>query len=377
VSSPPGRIDSVANLSARAIVRVVLIVVAVAVVLYLLYLLRRPIGWLLAALFLALALSGPVNLLANRMRRGFAIAIVYLGLLLLPLLMAALVLPPLVNEATDLARNAPQYARDVADFVNRNERLKKLNEDYDLTTKLEEQAGQLPGRLGDAAGVLRDVGLGIVNSIFALVTILILTAFMLGSGRRWIDAALHQLPPDRAETLRRVLDRSSKAVASYVAGAIAQAALAGVLSFLVLKLLGVPFAAPLAVLIFFLDLIPLVGATIGATVVGIVTLFENFPTATIVWIIWSIVYQQVENNLVQPQIQRRAVDVAPFVVIVAVLFGAHLLGVLGAIVAVPIAATLQIAVREYSVVRRVLRPDVASQIETPPPGAPPPSVSGA
>jgi predicted PurR-regulated permease PerM len=164
-------------------------------------------------------------------------------------------------------------------------------------------------------------------------------------------------------------------VASYVAGAIAQATLAAVLAFLVLKLLGVPFAAPLAVLIFFLDLIPLIGATIGATLVGIVTLFENFPTATIVWIIWSIVYQQLENNLVQPQIQKRAAKVQPFVVIVAVLFGSQLLGVLGAIVAVPVAATLQIAFREYALVRRLLQP--GADATTAPGATPPPSVSGA
>lgn len=362
-----------ADLSARQVVRLVLIVVAVAISLYLLFLLRRPIGWLLAALFLTIALSGPVNVLAERMRRGFAITLVYFGLLLVPFLLAALIVPPLVSEATELAGNAPQYARDVTDFVEKDDRLQNLNKDYDITAKLQEQAG----KLGDAAGTVSDVGLGIVSSIFALVTILIFAAFMLSGGRRWIDAGLGQLPPERADSLRRVLDRSGRAVAAYVAGALAQATLAGVLSFLVLKLLGVPFAAPLAVLIFFLDLIPLVGATIGAVLVGVVTLFENFPTATILWILFSIVYQQVENNLIQPQIQKRAVNVHPFVIIVAVLFGAQLMGVLGAIVAVPVAATVQIAVREYSLVRRLLRPEVAPKIETAPAGAPPSSIGGA
>ncbi len=355
-----------AKLSAREVVRIVMIVVAVAVSLYLLYLLRRPIGWLLAALFLTIALSGPVNVLARKMRRGFAIALVYFGLLLLPFLLAALIVPSIVTEATRLADNAPQYAQDVTDFVKKSDRLQKLDKDYDITGKLEEQAGKIPEKLGDAAGTVRDLGIGIVNSLFATLTILILTAFMLGSGRRWVDAGLGQLPLDRGEQLRRVLDRSSKAVSSYVAGAIFQAAVAGILSFLVLLLLGVPFAAPLAILIFFLDLIPLVGATIGATIVGVVTLFENFPTATIVWIIWSIVYQQLENNLVQPQIQKRAVNVQPFVVIVAVLFGGTLLGVLGAIVAVPVAATIQIAAREYSVVKRLLRAEEQPTIATSP-----------
>ena len=353
-----------ANVSVRAVVRIVMIVVCCALALYLIYLLRRPIGWLLAASFLTIALSGPVNVLSRKMKRGFAIMFVYLGLLLVPFLLAALIVPSLVNEISKLASNAPQYATDVTDFVEKNDRLQKLNKDYDVTGKLQEQAEKIPEKLGDAAGTVRDVGIALVNSIFTVLTILILTAFMLGSGRRWVDAGLHQLPEDRAVSIRRVLDRSSKAISNYVAGALFQAATAGLLSFLVLKLLGVPFAAPLAILIFFLDLIPLVGATIGAVLVGVVTLFENFPTATIIWIIWSIVYQQVENNLVQPQIQKRAVNVHPFVVIVSVLFGAQLLGVLGAIVAVPVAATLHIIVREYSVVKRLLTPEDQPTIAT-------------
>ena len=98
---------------------------------------------------------------------------------------------------------------------------------------------------------------------------------------------------------------------------------------------------------FLLDLVPLVGATLGAIMVGIVTLFNDFPTATIVWAIWSIVYQQIENTVIQPRIQARAVNVHPFVVLVAVLFGSTLFGVLGALVAIPVAAAIQIAVREY------------------------------
>jgi len=337
----------------RFVIRTVLIVVAVAIGLYIIYLLRRPLGWLLIATFLAVALAGPVNFLEQRMKRGFAITIVYLGLLAVPFILGALLVPPLVTEGNNLAENAPQYANDITMFVNENDRLRELNADYDITQTLENEANKLPSKLGGAAATLRDLGLGIVNSIFALVTILILAAFMLGSGRRWIQAGLRYLPEERAEQTARVLGRSSYAVGAYVAGALAQATIAGLLSYLVLLLLGVPFAGPLALIIFFLDLIPLIGATIGAFVVGIVTLFNDFPTATIVWLIWSFIYQQVENNLIQPQIQKRAVNINPFLVVVAVLFGSALLGVLGALVAVPVAASIQIALREYADVRGI------------------------
>ena len=170
------------NAPASAIARTVLIVVGVILSLYLIYLLRKPIGWLVTALFLAVALSGPVNFFDRYMRRGFAIAVVYLCLLLVPILFGALIVPPIVTGVNDLAQNAPRYSRDVTNFVERNKRLRKFNDDYKITDKLQQEAGKLPSKLGGAATTLRDVGFGIVSSIFAVVTILILTAFMLGSG---------------------------------------------------------------------------------------------------------------------------------------------------------------------------------------------------
>jgi predicted PurR-regulated permease PerM len=123
--------------------------------------------------------------------------------------------------------------------------------------------------------------------------------------------------------------------------------IAGIATYIVLTILGVPFSGPLAVLAGLMSLIPMVGATIAAVIIGVVTLFEDFPTATIIWTIWAIVYQQLENNLIQPQIQKRTVNVHPFITIVAVLFGGTLLGVMGAIIAVPVAASIQILLREY------------------------------
>jgi predicted PurR-regulated permease PerM len=329
------------------VLRTVLVVVGVAIGLYLVYLVRRPLLWVLMAVFLAVALSAPVNLLSQYMRRGFAIAIVYLVLLLVPVGVALLIVPPIVNQTSGLVGDLPSYAQDLQDFANDNPTLRRLERDYQITQRLEEEARELPGRVGDAAGLLQDAGLTLVNSIFQLVTILVLTAFMLGSGRTWIDKLIALQPEERAKRMRRVADRSRNAVGGYVGGVLLQATTAGILAYVVLSVLGVPFRAPLAVLIFFLDLIPLVGATIGAVIVGIVTLFVDFPTATIVWTVWAILYQQVENNVIQPRIQQRAVDVHPLGVLISVLFGSALLGIVGALVAIPVAATLQIVVREW------------------------------
>jgi predicted PurR-regulated permease PerM len=303
------------------------------------------------------------------LRRGAAIALAYVVLLLVPVGIGAIVVPPVVNGGNQLAERAPQYAADVQDFVQRNQTLRNLEEDYGLVTKLEQEAERLPGRIGGAAGTLRDLGVGLVNSIFAGVTILVLSVFMVGGGRRWIRRALDLQAPQRAERMNRTVDRMAVAVGNYVAGALAQATVAGLTTWIVLTVLGVPFAAPLAVVVFFFDLIPLVGATIAAVVVGIVTVFGNFPTATIVWAIWAIVYQQIENNVIQPQIQKRAVDIHPFVVLVSVLFGSTLFGVLGALLAIPVAASLQIAVVEWWGLRREARAAHEPPPPTPPPGA--------
>jgi predicted PurR-regulated permease PerM len=357
-------------LSVRNIVRIVLTVVCVVIVLYLLWLLRKPIGWLLIATFLAVALSPPVNVLSRRMKRGFAIALTYLGLLAVPILLIALIVPPLISEANDFADNVPKYADDVTEYVQKNDTLRNLNEDYDITTKLEEEAQKLPGRLGGAAGTLRDIGLGIVNSVFALLTILVMTAFLLGSGRGWVDQAIAARPEEQRVRLRRSLDNISSAVSGYVAGALTIAFIAGTATFIVLTILGVPFAGPLAVVAGFMSLIPLIGATIAAVIIGVVTVFNDFPTDTIIWVIWAIGYQQIENNLIQPQIQKRTVNVHPLLTIVAVLFGATLLGVLGALVAIPVAASIQILVREYVDLHTM---SVRPHEPPPPPGEPAPA----
>jgi predicted PurR-regulated permease PerM len=353
-------------INVRDIVRIVLTVVCVVVTLYLLWTLRKPIGWLLAAIFLATALSPTVNWLSRRMKRGFAIAITYLGLLLVPILLISVIVPPLISEANNFADHVPQYADDVTNYVQDNETLRNLNEDYDITSKLEKEAGKLPNRLGGAAGTLRDIGLGIVNSLFALLTILVMTAFLLGSGRQWTDQIIRSRPPEQRERLRRSLDNISSAVSGYVAGALAIAFIAGTATFIVLTILGVPFAGPLAVMAGFASLIPLVGATIAAVLIGVVTVFADFPTDTIIWTVWAIAYQQIENNLIQPQIQKRTVNVQPLITIFAVLCGGTLLGVVGAIAAIPIAASIQILLREYVDMRTLsMRPH-----ESPPDPAP-------
>src|SRR4051812_49494515 len=133
-------------------VRVVAVVVLAVVALYLIYLLRRPLGWLTLAGFIAVAASGPVRYLERWMRRGLAIALVYTAVILMPFVIAAVLVPPIVDQANNLATNAPKYARDLTKTVEENKTLHDLDQKYDLTKKIQEQAAKLPAKVGDAAG---------------------------------------------------------------------------------------------------------------------------------------------------------------------------------------------------------------------------------
>lgn len=354
----------------RSITRTVLVVVAVLLVLYVLYLLRGPLSWLVIAAFIAIAAAGPVNFFQRYMKRGLAIALVYVILVLIPVGLGAMLIPPLVTQAEDLADNAPEYVQDVEDYVADNKTLNNLNEDYDITTKLSAEAEKLPEKIPDAAGVLSDIGVGVVNSIFAGFTIMILSIFMVAGGPRWVNSFVEAQRPEHAERIERTLRRIANAVGNYVGGALLQATIAGITAFILLTILNAPFAGPLAVLVFFFDLIPVVGATIGAFLVGIVMVFVNFPIALIIWIVFAIAYQQLENYVIQPQIQKRATEIEPFIVLVAVLCGATLFGIVGALLAIPTAASIQIAFHEWREYRRSLITEGVSA-GNPPPSAPP------
>ncbi|HET6831995.1 MAG TPA: AI-2E family transporter, partial [Solirubrobacterales bacterium] len=202
------------------------------------------------------------------------------------------------------------------------------------------------------AATLADIGAGLIGSLFALFTILIMSIFMVSRGNEWMRTLLATRRPEEAEAIGKAFERMAYAVSAYVGGALAQATIAGIVAFIVLTILGVPAPLALAVIIAILDLIPLIGATIGAFIVAVVTLFNDFPTDTIIWLAFAIAYQQFENYVVQPRIQSRAVKLDPFVIVVAAIFGGTLLGVVGALLAIPVAAAGQIGVREFMLYRR-------------------------
>ncbi|HEX3318238.1 MAG TPA: AI-2E family transporter [Solirubrobacteraceae bacterium] len=330
--------------SFNTLARVFFTLVLFAGALYLVYLIRDVVVLLFIAAFLSVALGPAVDFFhRRRIPRAASILLVYLMGLVAVFLVGLLVVPPIVSQVEDVAKQAPKYIQD----IRNNPTLREYDDKYKITQKLEQQASKLPSVLGTAAGTLQSVTVGVFSAAVKLIAVLSITFFLLLDGERLTNFLFGLMRPEREARWRTVGRQVYGAVAGYVAGNLIISVVAGLVTYATLELLGVPFAVPLSVLVAFLDLIPLVGATIGAVVVGLVSLFVDFPTATIVWIIVAIVYQQAENHIVQPIVYRETVDVRPLVVIVSILIGAALLGVLGALVAIPVAATVQIILRDW------------------------------
>jgi predicted PurR-regulated permease PerM len=343
--------------SNRTIVRVILTAVAIFAALYFIYLIRSVLGMLFIAVFVAVALAPMVELLVRaKIKRGLAILLTYLAMLGIVFGLGLLVVPPIVSGVNDFTGNVPSYVQD----LRNSKTFRKYDDKYGITPKLEEQANKLPTHISDAVSGLRTVTVGIFGAIVQLVTILVMAFFLLLDGRRILGFVFQQMGPERGARMRRISEDVYRAVGGYVAGNLLISVIAGVSSYIVMTILGIPFAVPLAVMVGLFDLIPLVGSTIAGAIVAVVAAVVGFPGTLIAWVIFLVVYQQVENNVIQPVVYRRTVAIHPLIVIVAILIGGSLLGVLGALLAIPIAASVQIVVKELWEFRR-------EQLVTPPP----------
>jgi predicted PurR-regulated permease PerM len=252
------------------------------------------------------------------------------------------VVPSLVKEVEQFSNHAPQYAAD----LRGNGTFRHYDDHYHITAKLIRDAHRLPELLAKLAGPLKDVTVQAASFIGQLVTVLALTFLLVLHGRKYVEMGL-SLIGSRQQRYRRLIIDINKAVAGYMLGNVTISVLATVATWIVLSILGVPFALSLGFVVGFFDLIPLVGATLGAIVVGVATVTVDFPTATIVWVAFIIVWQRFEDYVVQPMVYGKALKVNPIVTILSVLAGASLLGILGALLAIPTAAAIQIVLRDW------------------------------
>lgn len=336
-------VDVHLNVSTRTVLRLLLVV---AIFLALTDAVRQIGGVLIqivVAAFLAVAADTVVRALQRRgLSRGRAVATFMAGLVAALTLMLLVLVPPVVEQGARLVDDAPQYVDD----VRRAEWFQRLDARFDVTDKgldqLEQLATSVPSQLGTALGA-------VIGGVFSTITLLFLIVFMLLGGGDLLRGVLRAVPQLTERRAWIVVQGAYRNIGQYFVGALLQGTIAGLSLAIALFLAGVPFALPLGLFMLLLDLIPLVGATIGAIPAVLVAFIAGDHG------IWSgfavlafiVVYQQIENVVIQPRIQGKVAALPGIMIFVSVLIGAELMGIVGALFAVPVAGVIAIVYRQY------------------------------
>ena len=340
--------DRAIRFPARTILAVLGIAIAVWTLLQVLFITRQVLTWILVALFFAIALNPAVDWLQEHgiRRRGYAVGLTSLGVAGVITLIGWLVIPPLVDQVNDFANKVPDY---VDDLTKGKGRFGFLETKYHITDRIREAveeggASKVFGLSGTAIAITKSV----LTMVAAVITIIALTYFMLLEGPMWLKRFYALFSEKTAKRLEGIFGNIGTVVGGYVSGNLLISMIAGLSSGVVLWIMDVPFALALGLLVALLDLVPLVGATFAAIIVTTVAFVSTDSIwSGVVVLIFFVVYQQVENHLLQPLVYGRTVQLSPLVVLMAVLIGASLAGVLGALGAIPVAGALQVLILDW------------------------------
>jgi predicted PurR-regulated permease PerM len=314
--------------------------------------LANVITYVFAAVFLALGLDPLVTKLEKfKFPRPFAVLAVIVGLVGFLALLIWSLAPTLITQSTKFLDSAPDILRDITKFP--------------FVVSLDNQLdGAVGSALADAGGFLTDsanwpslvggvvqVGISLFNGAFGFLIILVLTVFFLASLESLKASLTKLVPASKRERYTKISQQVSISVGRYVIGQVSVAALNATLAFIAMSIVGLPFALVLAFIVFLLAIIPLVGSVSGAALVVMVAAAVD-PTSAIVLGIYFFIYLQIEAYVVSPRVMKVAVSVPAPIVVIAALSGGALLGILGALVAIPFAASVIFIVREIFIPRQ-------------------------
>jgi predicted PurR-regulated permease PerM len=307
---------------------------------------RSVIILIVVALFLAVGLNPIVEALTRRgMRRGLAIAIVFIAVIGVFVGFGFAVLPPVIEQTNAFVKQLPGYLAD----LRGNPTLRDFDNHYHVIEKAQTYVAA-PDLGQRVFGGLLGVGRIVLNTAFSVFSVLIMTLYFLAALPSMKRQAYQLVPRSRRQRVTLLTDEILVRIGGFVSGALAVAFIAATSSYIFLRIADLPYPLALAVFVGLLDLVPLVGATAAAVVVSTLGFIESIGTG-IACIVFYVVYQQVENYLIYPRIMRRAVDVPAPVTVVAVLVGGALLGATGALLAIPIAAAALLVIREVAIPR--------------------------
>ena len=339
--------ERVIRFRVRTILAIFGLAIAVWALLHLASIARHVLVWIVISIFLALAINPLVEWLQKRPglhRRGLATSVAFLLVLLGVAAVAALFIPTLVDNVNKFVTAVPGY---IDDLTKGKGRLGFLETKYHVVEKVREQldnggAKRLLGLSGAAVSITK----GVVNIVIGTITIVFLTFFMLLEGPIWVERLYSLLSPESQPRWRKVGHDIYRQIGGYVTGNLVISLIAGGLTTIVLLILGVPYAVALGLIVALLDLIPLAGATIAAIIIAAVA-FLHTIVAGIIVVVFFIIYQQVENHILQPLVYHRTVALSPLAILISVLIGAEVAGVLGALAAIPVAGALQVLIVDF------------------------------
>jgi predicted PurR-regulated permease PerM len=315
------------------------IVLAFYITLELIIEIQRILVWLFVSIFAAAVLSPLVAFLVKRgMKRGIAVAVVVISLLVVGGGVIYGFVQPLVSEATNFSENLPELTDDVRNAPVVRNVLQRFN----IENRIDEASSDLPKRLMGLSGPIIEAFKTVGELLIALLTIFVLTIFLLLYGPQFFEQAMALIHDDDERTRMRDLGHELlKSVSGWVAGNVVTSLIAGVVSMIFFFIVGLPYVVLLALWVAVADLIPLVGATLGALPAIIVAFTESVPVGIAVTV-YFVIYQQIENHILQPYVYGRTIALNPFVVLIAVLIGVELAGFLGALFALPVAGAINV-----------------------------------
>lgn len=329
--------------------RTTLLVVATIILLQALHKASHAILLIFVAFFLALALNGPVYALSRRLpgkrkgSRSLATSLSFLVVILLLTGFLISIVPPLVRQTQSFINAAPTLVRD---FRSQDSQPGKIIRKYHLEAQVNSLSNQLAERTKNAGGAAFATMQRISSSAFALLAILVLTFMMLVEGPRWLKFGHQLVPDDHKDTADRLAHDMYRVIRGFVNGQVTLAALAALLIAPMLLILNISYPVALMVVVFICGLIPMVGHTIGAIIVTTVALFESTSAALII-LAYYILYQQIENYAIQPRIQANSTNMSPLLVFASVIVGVSFGGLIGGLLAIPIAGCIRILLLEY------------------------------
>jgi predicted PurR-regulated permease PerM len=315
--------------------------------------LTQVITLLIVAFFLTLALNPLVESLTRRgLRRPMSVTIVFIGLVGVFTALGFVVVPPVAQQGGLLADNAPKYL----DHLLSNRFIQDFDSQYHVIARFRAEFQKLIADGNFMSGVFGGVlgaGKALASGFFSFLTVLVLTLYFLSSLPKVKHAAYGLVPASRRPRVISLSEEIMRRVGGYAIGQVAVATINAICSWIMMSIVGIRYAAVLAVAVGFLGLLPMVGASLGAAVVALVAFFDDPKKAAIV-LIYYVIYQQLENYVLAPRIMQRTISVPGAITVVAALAGGTLLGILGALLAIPVAAGLLLIYEEVLVPRQHL-----------------------